>query len=945
MGVGSIVPLGGKSVIVSLRFSVIVFLAFLCVRTFSQNTSFVNRVAHYKVVPFTVVDGLPGNTLLTLKQDFNGYLWLGGFEGLTRFDGNHFTVFDPTSTLELKSSQINTIQLDSKGVLWIGTGQGLVKYAGHKFSNLASPEFSFNIESIELDEANQIAWLGTRNRGLYRYDMQTNSYQFIESQYTHDMITSIVLDNNGGIWISSDKNGFAHFANNQWQYFSKKDGLNTNEIISLHATNDGLYICSILGLHLLKGGKITLVPEPRESRITKVRNGPQGSLWVLTTSGIYIRYQDGTWRTLTRQDGLSAIDIRDVVFDREGAVWLATYRGGLLQLVEEKFVTFSSNEGLSAEAVSSVYQLSSNHWIAGTSDGKLFTIENEKAKPFIIRSTITKPICQITKDNRENLWFATYDGLLFISKNGEEKLFTERDGLPTRQVRAIIQDKDNNFWIGSRTSGVIKMEFNAAKGKPIFTTPYRDQLAKANGTFIISMSQDKGGNLLLATGAGSLIKILKDGSLRQYADKSRPSNEALFAAHEDARGVIWAAGTTGILRIENDSVKSFSRKDGMPFETVYDIVEDDLGYFWLPSAKGILRVKKDDLEEKLKDQKKEIRWRLFDSSDDLVKAQCTGASQVYKDASDILWFPMQEGLVRVNPREIKIDTVPPKIQIESVTVDDALINHDEEIILPPGSKRFVFSYVSVNLKYQKAIRYKYKIDRFDRDWIDPGTQTTAVYTSLPPGAYAFRIMACNKDDICSSQEAVVHFKVSAHYYQSSWFYLVVMNVLIVGVLGFIRIRTRTFRQRALLLKRMVAERTKEIASQRDELEAMNEELRMSQEEVIAQRDSLAEKNNQIEKINATLEDTVSERTAALEARNKKLEEFAFINAHKLRGPLASILGIMNLIRIETDEDSRKKLLELLNISTAELDKVIRATNKMLEEENSRQEKSEGDGDS
>lgn len=926
-----------------LRFSVLVFLASLVARAFSQDTSLVNRFAHYKVVPFTITDGLPGNTLLTLNQDLDGYLWLGGFEGLTRFDGNRFVVFDPNSSPELKSSQINVIKLDSKGELWIGTGQGLVKYSDHKFSNLASPEHSLNIESIELDEAHQIAWLGTRNRGLYSYDMQTNRYQLIESLYTHDMITSIVSDRNGGIWVSSDKNGFAHFANNQWQYFSKKDGLNTNEIISLHASNDELYICSILGLHVLKGGKITLVPEPKESRITKVRNGPQGSLWVLTTSGIYIRYKNGTWRTLTRQDGLTATDIRDVVFDRDGAIWLATYRGGLLQLIEEKFVTFSANEGLAVEAVSSVYQLSPGQWIAGTSDGKLFTIENEKAKPFFIRNAISKPICQIMRDRQQNLWFATYDGLLFISKNGEEKLFTERDGLPTRQVRAIIQDKDDNFWIGSRTSGVIKMDFNAAKGKPVFTTLYLDQLSKANATFIISLSSDKSGNLLMATGAGSIIKILKDGSLKQYADPSRPSNEASFAAHEDADGVIWAASTTGILRIAKDSVKSFSRRQGMPFEAVYDIVEDDFGYFWMPSAKGILRVKKNELEENLKDHRKEIHWRVFDTSDDLEKAQCTGASQIFKDASGTFWFPMQEGLVRVNPTEIKTDSIPPKIQIESMTVDDALINVDEEIILPPGSNRFVFSFVSVNLKYQKSIRYKYRVDRFDREWLPAGNQTTAVYTSLPPGNYTFRVTACNKDGSCSSQEAVVLFRVKAYYYQSSWFYLVVLNVLVVSVLAFIRIRTTSIRKRALLLKQMVRERTKELAAQRDELEAINEELRMSQEEVVAQRDSLSEKNNQIEKINATLEDTVSERTAALEARNKKLEEFAFINAHKLRAPLASILGIMNLIRIETDEDSRKKLLELLDISAADLDNVIRATNKMLEEESSRQERSK-DGD-
>jgi signal transduction histidine kinase len=155
--------------------------------------------------------------------------------------------------------------------------------------------------------------------------------------------------------------------------------------------------------------------------------------------------------------------------------------------------------------------------------------------------------------------------------------------------------------------------------------------------------------------------------------------------------------------------------------------------------------------------------------------------------------------------------------------------------------------------------------------------------------------------------------------------------IIGGIFTYIRWRTWGIKKRAKVLQQLVYERTLEISSQRDELVVLNEELRSSQEEVMAQRDSLEEKNVEIERMNTNLEKIVADRTQVLEKQNKKLSEYAFINAHKLRAPLASILGIINLLTLDTDKEEQRKLLDHLDKASLELDKVVRDINQMLEE--------------
>jgi signal transduction histidine kinase len=285
----------------------------------------------------------------------------------------------------------------------------------------------------------------------------------------------------------------------------------------------------------------------------------------------------------------------------------------------------------------------------------------------------------------------------------------------------------------------------------------------------------------------------------------------------------------------------------------------------------------------------------------------------------------------VDPARLKPNLREPKVFIENLFVDEVEAELNSGIEIPAGSHRITVTYAALSLRYPKGVRYRYMIKNFDRDWITAETDRQAVYTNLPPGSYTFTVIACNNDGVWNMKGASLSFIVKPYYYQTIWFYLLAAIALTGSIFMYTQFRTSRMKKRAKALENLVETRTREIASHRDDLVALNEELRSSQEEVMAQRDSLSEKNDEIAGMNTNLEKIVAERTRVLEEQNKRLAEYAFINAHKLRAPLASILGIIHLLTIETDKVEQRKLLDLLNTSSAELDEIVHSINKMLEE--------------
>jgi ligand-binding sensor domain-containing protein len=887
--------------------------------------------SQYKISQWTTDDGLPSNSLVSLCRDENNYLWIGSWDGLIRFDGAQFITYNTNKVPQLTSHLTRVIVADHVGNAWIGTGSGLLRHHKGTFTNLAGDQYNFFIESLWLDEANHKIWIGARNAGIYTYDIRSNKYEKVESLFFKDLINSIVPDNQSNLWIGSEKSGAARYHNGTWSYYAQEQGLASKEVICIHSDASGLYVGTTSGLFVFENGKFVLHDRFNEIRINRMKRDREGNLWVATVTGIHIQNKDGAWKQITKADGLSNNDIRDIEFDSEGSIWLATYRGGLNQLRKTSFVTYSTNEGLLGEAIGAVGQLSSNQFLVGNTEGKLYTIENGIVNPFQIKTKIEQRIYGILKDDKRNLWITSYDGLLLITPGGQEFLFTEKEGLPTRQIRSIFQDSRKNYWIGSRTAGLIKMEYVDGSLHPTFEKYRFDQLTHLNSTFIMSIEEDNDGNLLVASNTGGLNVLSPEGDIKNYNKEHGLISNITYSARADKDNIIWIATSDGLCKMENGKIFTYSQREGLPHQSPFDCIVDSIGYCWLPTAKGIIRVSKQELLDYEKGKIKTINWKLFDKRDELRNSEGNGATKAFIAANGKLFFLMFNGVVTVDPGSISLNKRAIDAFIESIQVDEKLVDLEKEIELPAGSHRVSFRYIAPDLQYPKTVRYRYRLSNFDNDWVYAGYDQEAIYTSLPNGKYSFTVAAANNDGVWNSQGATITFIVQPHYYQTWWFYILLTTTALSGIYFYTQFRVRSMRGQAILLENKVDERTKEVAQQRDELITLNEELQSSREEILAQRDSLSDKNREIERINSNLERTIADRTHLLEMQNKQLSEYAFINAHKLRAPLASILGLLYLFtKAEAGTDEHALLLEHLNKAARDLDEVIRSINRMLE---------------
>jgi len=894
---------------------------------------------HYKITYWTADDGLPGNACVKIFQDSEGFLWIGGFDGLVRFDGARFTVFSKNNLLT--SNFALAVVGDKKGNVWIGTDRGILHYKNGTLSNLSDKNFDFYVESLFFDEAAQKLWVGSRNAGLYTYDLLKHQYTFIDGPKNDDIINDIVKDKEGAMWVASEKNGLMRCEKGKWTAFSEKDGLLSTEIESLNLTKDGtLYVGTTSGLFIYRSGeKISEVQKFKGIRINKVINDNLNNLWVGTVNGLYHEVAKDDWRFLSREDGLSNNDIRDIFIDDDGSIWLGTYRGGVNQLRETKFANYFTNPEQRIEAAGALCQLNDNTLVVGSTEGKLFTIQHGEIKPYKLKTPIHQRIYTLLRDDKKNIWVASYDGLLLITPDGREKLFTEKDGVLTKQVRIIFQDKKGNYWIGTRNSGLIKMTVDGNPERPRFQQYMHEELSKVNSTFIMEIGEDSKGNLLLCTNNGGLTIISPQGALTNYNKKNGLENNTCFAVREDKQGAVWITTTDGLTRLKDGKTFTFTRKAGMPHENPMDVIEDDLGFFWLPTQKGTIRVSKQQLNDYADHKIDAIEWKLFDKNNDLEKSECTGTARSLKDAKGIIWIPMIGGLTSVDPSTIQISKKAPRIYIDKVAIDETEVDNNKNIVVPSTSHRVSFDYVALTLLYPNSARYKSRLNNFDKDWINAGSARQAVYTNLPHGQYSFSVMVSNNDGVWSTTSTNVSIVVEPHFYQTWWFITMAFVGSLSAVGIYIRVRTKAIKQRSVYLEKLVKERTKLIEKQRDELVSLNQDLRLSQDEVMSQRDSLAdkirelaEKNDEIENINSNLEKIVEMRTKTLEDQNKRISEYSFINAHNLRGPLASILGLINLITKETDAESRQKLNHHLLKSAEALDDVVRSINRMLEKE-------------
>jgi diguanylate cyclase (GGDEF)-like protein len=754
-------------------------------------------------------DGLPQNTVTSIVQTPDGYLWMGTREGLVRFDGARFTVFDTRTNPELGKNWVLSLLVDRDGRLWIGTsGGGLVRLAGGRFTRFSTTDgLPSDQVSVLFEDRRGRLWVGTDGGGLARYE--TGRFEVVRSRDALGASIRALVEDDEGLWIGTEAGLAQLHPDGTLTSFTPDEGLSRRSVRSLFRDREGvLWVGTDLGLDRLKDGHLTVFTRKdglSHDVILSLVEDHDGNLWIGTDGGGLDRRRDGGFTSFTTRDGLSNDTVYALHEDGEGSLWIGTNLGGLNRLKDGRLTPFTTKEGLSNDYIRAIYEDREGAVWIGTEGGGINRLRDGRVTAFTTRDGLSNDIVfSILEDRSGSLWIGTDSGLTRF-KNGRFDVFTANMGMSNDCVLALYEDRKGSLWIGTYAGGLNRLQDGRF-------TAFTTKEGLSNDTVNV-IYEDHAGNLWIGTRGGGL-DLFRDGRFTTFTTKDGLSDDLVFALHEDAEGSLWI-GTYGggLNRLKDGRFTAITQEQGLLDNVIHRIVEDGLGDVWMSSNKGIFRVSKHELDEVADGTRERLDPVVYGTADGMKNAECNGGADAgILTADGKIWFPTIEGAVRIDPEHMPSNRLRPPVAIEEVLVDDHPIDVgvSEPLRLPPATKTLEVHYTALSLLEPDAVRFRYRLEGFEEDWVEAHGRRVAYYSKLPPGSYRFQVIASNADGIWNEDGATLGVTVAPRFHETIWFRSFVGLLFVLSGPLFHRFRIRRLTHQKSELERLVAERTAEV---------------------------------------------------------------------------------------------------------------------------------------
>ena len=767
------------------------------------------RLTQYLHSTWRVQDGsLPAN-MDSIAQTSDGFLWFTSpSQGIYRFDGVRF-VSRTISVTGKTISAVVQVHGDRAGGLWVlGVHEVVHLKSGRVISHFEleqtetgiseDPDGSLwfmqggnNIDSplcrvndrelkcfgkpdgVTMSEAGDALladgkggfWLGGQTALLHWHDGISKVYPIKAlSSNTGDPIRGLALDSDGSLWVGMEEQGPG------------------------------------LGLGRLVNGSFKSFIAPgfdgSKMAVHSLILDHDGCIWVGTIGNGLFRIRGNDVEHYGRAEGLSSDSVNGLFEDREGILWVTT-SNGIDSFHDPRVTTFSALEGLGPDSAFGVLaSRDGTIWVANgdsldhiEKNGAVSSIRWGKGLP-------GDQVSSMLEDRAGNLWVGVYDGL-YLFKNGSFRRISEPDRTPLGLVGGLTEDIDGNIWaecVGASQRLLRIHDFQVREEFPASRIPPGYHLAA-----------DPHGGIWIGTRQSSLA-LLRNGALQEFPVNPK-TNLVGRTVIAQADGSVLAGSPDGLIGLRQGKAQRMTTQNGLPCNSVLAFVEDNEKRWWLYTQCGIVELPDSELQRWWANPEAVVQTRIYDALDGARSGIPTFNPAAYSSDGRV-WFATGSFVQMVDPSRMAEKVVAAVTYIESVTVDRKEFAAADHLGLSPHPQDLEIDYTSPTLLIPQRVKFRYRLDGYDREWHEAGTRRQAFYTDLPPGKYSFRVIACNSDGEWNNSAAKLDFSVEPAYYQTNWFRVLCGLFLLVLLWAVYQDRLRQLqREFALTLEARVRERT------------------------------------------------------------------------------------------------------------------------------------------